>query len=214
MRLRQLWGALALVTVTVLVTSEVVSQEGRPTPATRPADQVKQDAGADAEDLVEHWVANAMPGENHKLLERLVGKWNLTVKYRMNAESPVVESMGTCTRKWILGKRFILEEFDGGNLALPFQGLAIYGYDSFEKKYTCAWIDTTNTAITTSLGVCADECRRIDFTGQHGDPWTGVKRPTHGATRFVSDAEQVLELNEPDAEGRDFTILEITYTRA
>ena len=125
----------------------------------------------------------------------------------------MVESRGTCRRKWILGNRFILEEFDGGSLALPFQGLAIYGYDAFEEKYTSVWVDTTNTAITASAGSCRGGCQEIAFTGQHGDPWSGVKRPSRGVTRFINDNEQVLELYEPDVDGREFKVLEIHYTR-
>lgn len=154
-----------------------------------------------------------MPGEHHRLLEKMAGRWNMAVEYRMNSQMPAVESKGTCQRKWILGKRFLLEEFDGGSLALPFQGLAIYGYDAFERKYTSVWVDTMSTAITTNLGICQDSCKRIVFTGQHGDPWTGVKRPSRGVTRLVNDNQHVLELYEPDSDGKEFKILEIVYTR-
>ena len=154
-----------------------------------------------------------MPGEHHRVLGKLAGSWNMAVKYRMSADSPVVESKGTCERKWILGNRFVLEEFDGGSLALPFQGLAIYGYDAFDKKYTSVWVDTTNTAMTTSAGTCQEDCRVIAFVGRHGDPWSGTKKPSRGVTRFVNDDQHVLELYEPDREGKEFKVLEITYTR-
>ena len=55
------------------------------------------------------WVQHAMPGEHHKLLGKMAGSWKTAVKYRMNADTPVVESEGTCKRKWILGDRFLLE---------------------------------------------------------------------------------------------------------
>jgi hypothetical protein len=137
----------------------------------------------------------------------------MAVKYRMDSGSEVVESQGTCRRKWILGNRFVLEEFDGGSLALPFKGLAIYGYDAFEQKYTSVWVDTTSTAMTTSQGSCDDGCDVIAFTGRHGDPWTGVKRPSRGVTRLVNDNEHVLELYEPGSDGQEFRVLEIRYTR-
>jgi hypothetical protein len=203
MNWRPLLCALCLVGVTVLVTHEVCSQE----------EKAPRESQADTESLVDTWVRHAMPGQEHKLLERMAGSWSLAVKYRMNADAPVVESEGTCQRKWILGNRFLLEEFDGGSLAVPFQGLAIYGYDAFEQKYTSAWVDTTNTAITTSLGTCRDSCETVAFTGRHGDPWTGVKRDSRGVTRFVDQARHVLELYETGSDGREFRILEITYTR-
>ena len=219
MKLRTLLGMVALVGTTTFVTSEVVSQERNAAPDPRPKEargagaDNEGKAGADGEAMIDTWVQHAMPGEHHRLLRRMAGSWNLAVKYRMNAEAPIVESHGACERKWILGNRFLLEEFDGGNLALPFQGLAIYGYDAFEKKYTSVWVDTMSTAITTNLGVCRKSCELIHFTGQHGDPWSGTKRTSRGVTRFVNDDRHVLELYEPDADGKEFKILEIVYTR-
>ena len=213
MKSRMLLCAVSLVGLTVLVTEQVVSQDrdapGKPAPQEPAAPR----AESDTESLVDTWVRHAMPGEHHRLLGRMAGSWNMAIEYRMNADAPVVTSEGTCQRKWILGKRFVLEEFDGGSLALPFQGLAIYGYDSFEGKYTSVWVDTMNTAITTSVGTCQEACEVIAFVGRHGDPWTGIKRPSRGVTRFVNDNKHVLELYEPGSEGKEFKILQIVYTR-
>jgi len=211
--MRMLLCVLALVGGTALVAAEVVSHETPPPKASDHAKDTKPAAKADGEALIDTWVRYAMPGEHHKLLAKMAGRWDMKIKYWMNADVPGVESKGTCARKWILGKRFVLEEFDGGNLALPFQGLAIYGYDAFEDKYTSVWVDTMNTAITTSLGTCRDDCASITFVGRHGDPWSGTKRDSRGVTRFVSDDQHVLELYEPGTDGKEFKILEIVYTR-
>ncbi|UCE60853.1 MAG: DUF1579 family protein [Phycisphaerales bacterium] len=205
--------ALAVVGITTLATNRVNSQEGEPAGQSTSQPAAKPAAGNDSESMIDTWVSHAMPGEHHRLLEKLTGKWNLAVKYKMNAESPVVESEGTCERRWILGNRFVLEEFDGGNLALPFQGMAIYGYDTFEKKYTSIWVDTTSSAVTTSLGTCQDGCKVIAFTGRHGDPWSGVKKNSRGFTRLVDDNKHILQLYEPDKDGKEFMVLQIVYTR-
>jgi transposase len=215
MRSRTPLFAVALVGVTAVVTAEVVSQvKDAPGASQGETTDQKADESPDAESAVDAWVRYAMPGEHHRLLGKLVGEWHLAVKYKMSADTPVVESEGTCRRRWILGNRFVLEEFDAGNLALPFQGLAIYGYDAFEKKYTSAWVDTTSTAVTTSLGTCQQEpCDLITFMGRHGDPWSGLKKPSRGNTRLISEDKHVLELYEPDKDGREFKVLEIVYTR-
>ena len=213
MKRRMLWCAAALIGGTVLLTHEVVSQGRDAVRNPKSEKGGEPEVDPDTESLVDTWVRYAMPGDHHKLLSKMAGRWNMAVRYRMNSEMPVVESKGTCERKWILGKRFLLEEFDGGNLALPFQGLAIYGYDSFEQRYTSVWVDTMSTAITTNLGTCRDSCKLIAFVGRHGDPWTGTKRPSRGVTRFVNDNQHVLELYEPDSDGKEFKILEIVYRR-
>lgn len=213
MKSRMLLCAVSLVGLTVLVTEQVVSQERNASGKPGPQEPAAPQAQADTESLVDTWVRHAMPGEHHRLLGRMAGSWNMAIEYRMNADAPVVTSEGTCHRKWILGNRFVLEEFDGGSLALPFQGLAIYGYDSFDRKYTSVWVDTMNTAITTSMGTCQEPCQVVDFVGRHGDPWTGTKRPSRGVTRFVNDNEHVLELYESGSDGKEFKILQIVYTR-
>ena len=213
MKRRMLWCVASVVSAMVLWTATADSQDQNASPQPDPAAPGQPPAAADAESQVDTFVRHAMPGEHHRLLGKLAGSWNMAVKYRMSADSPVVESQGSCQRKWILGKRFVLEEFDGGSLALPFQGLAIYGYDAFEKKYTSVWVDTTNTAMTTSAGTCQEDCKVIAFVGRHGDPWSGTKKPSRGVTRFVSDDKHVLELYEPGREGKEFKVLEIRYTR-
>ncbi len=211
MKRQILVGVMATVGVTAFVTHKVVSQEKGAGQTSEP--EKAANAEADNEALVETWVRHAMPGEHHRLLGKMAGEWTTAVKYRMNPEVEVAESTGTCERKWILGKRFLLEEFDGGMLGLPFRALAIYGYDAFDKKYTSVWVDTTSTAMTTSQGTCRKQCELIAFTGQHADPWTGTKRPSRGVTRFISDQRHVLELYEPGPDGKEFKVLEIVYTR-
>jgi hypothetical protein len=213
MNRRLICYAIVLPAVTVLLTHEVASQEhASPTKAdTTHAGTTDSESAAEAQ--VEAFARYAMPSKHHKVLDQMAGDWDLKVKYRMSPDTPIVESEGTCTRKWILGKRFMVEEFDGGYLAMPFQGQAIYGYDSFEEKYTSVWLDTMSTAVTTYLGECRKDCRIITFEGVHGDPFTGVKRRSRGITRFVNDKKHIVELYEPDSSGKDFKVLEITYTR-
>jgi hypothetical protein len=207
MNSRLLLGAIFLVSATVLTGGRLVSQGQAATDA--------PEAGQpDTESMVEKMVQYAMPGERHKLLDRMAGRWKIKVEYRMSADAPVVESEGTCERKWILDGRFLLEEFDGGDLALPFKGMAIYGYDAYEQKYTSVWVDSLNTSITTNMGVCKDSCDVIEFVGTHGDAWSGTKKKTRGVTRFVSEKEHLLELHEPGADGQEYLVLKIVYSRA
>lgn len=213
MHIPQLPFARLSVVASVLAASVALSHEGGQSEQDPPKTTSSADSATSTDSLIETMVRYAMPAPQHRLLDRMAGKWKTHVKYQMTADAPVVESEGNCERKWVLGNRFLLEEFDGGDLALPFQALAIYGYDRFEQKYTSAWIDSLTTAITTYLGTCKDPCDVINFVGQHGDPWTGQKRPSRGVTRFVSDKQHTVELYESGGDGREYRVLEINYTR-
>jgi hypothetical protein len=213
MRLLRVLGVIVLTGATAFITATVVSQD-RPA-TTEPAGPGVGDhpPRAEAESKLDVWVRHAMPGKEHRLLDQMAGSWDTRVKYWMAPDGPPAESRGTCERRWILGGRFLQEEFDGGNLALPFRGLGLYGYDRFEQKYTSVWLDTMSTAILSNRGVYDEAARVVNFRGRYGNPWTGVKKASRGVVRFVSEREQVLEMYWQTPEGREYKLLEIAYTR-
>src|SRR3954463_2126704 len=49
----------------------------------------------------------ATPGEAHKLLQKMVGKWTVAMKSWMVPGQPAVESTGTAEVKSLLGDRFV-----------------------------------------------------------------------------------------------------------
>jgi len=168
---------------------------------------------AESESAIEVFVRHAMPSKRHRLLDRMAGQWKTAVKYWMRPDVPAVESEGTASRKWVLDGRFLHEEFDGGNLALPFRGQGFYGFDGFEQKYTSVWLDTMSTAITTYLGTYDEGQDLVNFVGRYGNPWAGQKVAGRGVMRFTGKDHHVLEMYIPTADGREFKTLEIGYTR-
>jgi len=169
--------------------------------------------GKDAETQIETLIRYAMRGKEHELLGRLAGTWDTVTRYRAKPGDEPVEAKGTSARKWILDGRFLMEELDAGNLALPFRGVGLFGYDAFEKKYNSAWVDSMNTSITANLGTYDKATDAVSFSGHYKDPWTGTKKPERGVTRFVSQDKHVLELYVTEPDGKEFKTLEITYTR-
>ena len=167
----------------------------------------------DAEDQANTFAHYAMPGPEHKVLDRMAGDWDTLTRYWAAPGAEPVEAKGTSHRKWILDGRFLLEELDGGNLVLPFRGLALYGYDAFEQKHTSAWVDTMNTSILTNLGTYDQAKDVVNFTGRYKDPWSGTQKKERGVTRFLSKDKHVLEIYMTEPDGKEFKMLEITYTR-
>jgi hypothetical protein len=174
------------------------------TPSARP-----KDAEAQAETFARY----SMPSAEHKVLDRMAGSWETLTRYWPAPDAEAVEAKGTSQRRWILDGRFLMEELNGGDLVLPFKGLALYGYDVFEQKHTAAWVDTMNTSILTNLGTYDRTNDVVNFSGQYKDPWTGTKKKERGVTRFVSKDKQVLEIHVTEPDGKEFKMLEITYSR-
>ena len=218
MILRNTVITVASLALTSLVAVSVMSQERPLTdrPATQPSaarPSTTQSAKRGVEVEIETWVRHAMPCKEHKLLDRMAGRWGTVSTYWKAPGDPPVESKGTAERKWILDGRFMMEELDGGVLAMPFRGVGLYGFDAFEKKYTSAWLDTTSTAICTYLGAYDEKKDLVEFVGDYGDPWTGEKKRIRGVTRFMGRDKHALELYLPKEGGGEHKLLEIVYTR-
>src|SRR4051794_38628170 len=75
------------------------------------------------------------PAPEHKILEKMGGVWDASVKLYTEPGKEPNMSKGTMTRKMIMDGRFLKEdyvgEFDGGK----FTGLGILGYDIKKKNY-------------------------------------------------------------------------------
>jgi hypothetical protein len=214
MNLRLLnFGAGAVITLALLSESHAPAANN-PVISSPPAQPTNAaSATPDSEAQIEFLVRYAMPGQHHKLLDRMAGPWDTLTRYSPKAGADSVESAGRSTRKWILDGRFLMEELDGGNLALSFRGLGLYGYDAFEQKYTSAWMDTLNTSILTNLGLYDPAKDAVNFAGQYKDPWTGSAKKERGVIRFLGKDKHVLELYVTDPGGQERKMLEITYSR-
>jgi hypothetical protein len=153
------------------------------------------------------------PGPNHKTLNVLAGTWNAKVKFWMDPTKDPVESDGVCVRKWILGGRFLREEYKGKALNSDFTGIGLIGYDNMRKKYTSMWVDSMSTAIWTNLGTYDSGKKTFTFNGEGPDPYTGMTTKSRDVTRVVDDDKVIVEMYKQVPKAKEFKVLEIVYTR-
>jgi hypothetical protein len=179
----------------------------------RPA-QTQGGAGPDMEEMMKKWEANATPGANHKILEPLVGEWTVEARYWMGGQGgPPSESKGTSKVQWILGGRYLKEEFSGEMMQRPFQGMGITAYDNFRKKYLSTWIDSAGTGIFTSEGTADETGKVLTFLGKMDEPATGQKdKPTKYIVRIISPDKHTFEMHDLSL-GDKSKVFEMTYTR-
>jgi len=157
----------------------------------------------------------SQPGEGHERLKPLAGAWKTSVKSwdAPGAEGSVV-SEGECTDQWILDGRFLKEECTGTFAKMPFQGMGITGYDNAKKEYVSSWIDTMGTGIMMSTGSADETGKTITYHSTMPDPTS-----TNGKTMKVRMTTQILDNNSHvfsmfvPAGGKEFKMMEITYTR-
>ena len=85
------------------------------------------------------------PGENHRVLDALVGNWDFTIKSWMSVDAPPEESTGTSQIVWDLDGHFLKETVQGSMMGKPFSGLGYVGYDNLKKEYESIWLDNMST---------------------------------------------------------------------
>jgi hypothetical protein len=198
-----------LVVVTAAITTQVVSQD-------RKDDHGMQGMPPEMAEMMAKCEAAGTPGENHKLLEKKVGKWNGTVKMWMTPDMPEpMVSQCTTDIKWILGKHYLHETVEGDFGGQTFLGQSWAGYDNVLKKFTWAWIDSMGTGIMTAKGDYDASKKTFTYQSEAACPMT--EKVCHGRSveRWVDDNTMVFEMYAPWYKtGKEYKAMEISYKRA
>lgn len=210
MKLRMLVCAVVVAGASMLITSQVISQDKGP--KTGPGE--KPDMAA----MMAQCLALGQPGDNHAYLNHFVGKWDLTTKMWMDPSAPPSVSKGTAVVKWMLDGRFLHEavvsELDIDGQKMAFKGFGISGYDNIRNMYTSAWVDNMSTYMMTSMGTRNPSTGVFTYYGQMDEPMT----KTYGRTvkwriKIVNDNKHIAEMFDL-AAGENYKVMEITYNRA
>jgi uncharacterized protein DUF1579 len=180
------------------------------------ADKAKSQAGAapDNEETMKKWQEYAMPGAGHKILESLVGEWNVESRFWIGGPGGEPStSKGSAKVRWLLGNRYVQEEFSGEMMSMPFQGIGTTGYDNFKKKYLSTWIDSMGTGILVSEGTADASGKVLTFLGKMDEPATGQKdKPTKYIIRILGPDKREFEMHDLSL-GEKSKVFEMTYTR-
>ena len=150
------------------------------------------------------------PGPGHKALEHYVGNWKCEVKCWMEPNGQPQQSQGTARVTWIMGGRFLQEEFQGEMLGRPFHGRSVLGFNNLKQTYQSTWIDDMNTAMFVNEG--KGDAKQITLEGRGSCPATGrVDVPMRAVLRVVDANKHIFEMFD-GGKGNAKT-MEITYTR-
>jgi len=172
----------------------------------------KQESKMDMQEMMEVYKKLGTPGDPHKLLARMAGRWDAKVKSWMEPDKPPMESDGTSDDKMVLGGRFLQQDFTGDMMGAPFTGIGFCGYDNHTKKYVSTWMDSMGTAIMYFEGTAGADGKTITQRSSYDDPFKGPMK-WRTVTRFLDDDTHVFEMYSSDMSGKEEKMLEITYTR-
>jgi len=155
------------------------------------------------------------PGEMHKKIDFMVGKWDVAMKFIMAPGAPANESKGIEESKWDLDNRFVTSAYRSEMApGMMFTGKAIMGFNTATKKYESVWADSTANGLMFMTGTMDDATHTLNMTGEGDDMMTG-KRKTFRTTYTMLNKDSFnFKMFDTDAAGKEFANIDATYTRA
>ena len=194
-------GMIVLVAIAAAILSGV--------PATSDAGE-KEDREAEA-------VYKAMsPGPHHELFNDLVGSWNAEITWWEAPGTEPVESQGLAEYKVILGGRYLMQQFAGEMMGMPFEGVGLSGYDATTDQHTFVWCDNMGTQMMYSTGVCTDHCKTQTHVTTVRHPMTKQETRIRMVSTVIGHDKHIFEYYMAIAGTSDgwFKSMQIVYTRS
>ncbi len=158
--------------------------------------------------------AIATPGDEHRWLDPLQGRWKAEVQYWMLPDTDPVTSTGVMTNAWALEGRFLQLDYVGSVMGQPFQGFGHIGYDKVREQYVGYWVDSMGTQMmNVSTGILSRDQKSLTLRRQAIEPMTGKQREVKEVLTLVGPNEHHWEMWGYAPDGSYFQMVNIVYRR-
>jgi len=159
------------------------------------------------------WASLSKPGPSHSLLAPFVGEWNVQITFWSSPTAKPEISSGTSSTRWILGERFLQEQFKGSAAGTAFEGMGLFGYDNASRTFRNIWVDSLNTTMAMASGRFFVERNTFELSSELYDPLLSREKTVRSTIQFVSQDSYVFNMLDTSPEGKQFKSLEMVYTR-
>lgn len=158
------------------------------------------------------WMKHMTPGENHQVLARMVGEWDIVSKIWMDPSAPPMESKASATYTMIMGGRYLDQDFKGNLMGMPVLGRGLTGYDNTRGVFMGTWFDNTGTSITYGEGTFEKEKNILHIKGNMTDAMMGNSTP-YRYTMELKDENSMVFTMFTTMKGEELKSFEMVYTR-
>jgi hypothetical protein len=162
---------------------------------------------------MEAYMKAGTPGAPHKALAATVGTYDLKIRSWHEPGGAPMEDPGTATRSMALDGRVLVEQVKSSMMGMPYTGHGMMGFDNVTGKYWSTWNDSMSTGILVTEGTCDDQGKTCTFTGTWNDAIKKAPVKARMTTRWTSPTTEIFELYAPGKDGKEFKMMEITYTK-
>ena len=164
-------------------------------------------------DAMKKWTEYMTPGEMHKMLSAMDGKWTEEVTLWMDPSQPPMKSTSTMESKMILGGRYQQSNISGSFGGMPFEAQSIMAYDNMKKVFISSWIDNMGTGVMQLQGPYDAATKTITLMGSESDPMTGKETKVRQTIKIIDNNTQVMEMFSLTG-GKEVKTMEIKVKRA
>jgi hypothetical protein len=161
---------------------------------------------------MEAYMKAGTPGAEHQKLAATAGSYALKVKSWMEPGAAPIEDSAKATRTMALDGRVLMEEIHGTMMGGPYNGHGMTGFDNVTGKYWSTYTDSMSTGVMVSQGTC-DANRACTFTGTWNDALKKAPVTMKMTSRWTSPTTEVWEMHGPAKDGKQFKMMEMTYTK-
>ena len=163
--------------------------------------------------MMKSWAAFMAVGEMQQMLAKSDGEWDGEVTMWMDPSMPPSKSKSLSTNKMVLGGRYQQSEHKGCFGGMPFEGIALTGYDNARKVFMTTWIDNMGTSFMNLEGPYDPATKTIRLKGKATDAMSGKQVNYREEFTVIDDNTQKMALFAPDMKGKEFKTMEIVYSR-
>lgn len=157
-----------------------------------------------------------LPGENQKLLDPFVGKWQATLRTWGHGTPPPESSLKqTMDSKWVLNGNFLQTDFTTqfAGSEHVFQGIIYRGYNPADKHHVAILLSNGDARETVSTGSWDAAAKTFTFQGTEKDPHLGDAFVRKEVFRFEKPNEYFYQLFYVFKDGSEIKAAEGTFKR-
>ncbi len=152
------------------------------------------------------------PGPEHARFAKSVGIWDAEMEMAAGPAGGPSKSKGVETVKLLPGGLWLVVDYEGSFMGMPFHGHAVTGFDTTKGKVVGTWVDSMSTEVHPMEGTY-DEKTRTQTCLMESRDMTGQTVKQRLVDRFLDDDTRVFQMMMPGPDGKEVEAFKITYRR-
>jgi len=157
------------------------------------------------------WQAYLTPGAEQAWLATQAGTYITKASFRMDPNGPWTDSDGVVVRSMGMGGRFLVEDFTGTMMGMPFLGRGTTGWDNGRSLFVTTWYDNMSTGIATGTGEWNEDRTKINWRITQTDPMKKKSITSKAEWWWKPDGTLVFDSWMPLPSGEQYHAMRIQY---